>query len=200
MTQTIEFFWDVGSPYTYLASTRINRVAEKHSVPVRWRPFLLGGVFNATGNKPPASVAAKAQYMMANLQMWSAYYNEPLTFPSSFPINSLLPMRAATAADQLGKGPEFGSSIMSAYWGRGEDASQPDIVRTAAAEAGLDPDQVIEMTQDQAVKDTLRDTTDEAVRRGAFGAPTLFIGDDMFWGNDHLILIDAYFAGELASG
>ena len=113
--RTIEFFWDVVSPYTYLASTRIDRVGRECGVPVRWRPFLLGGVFRQTGNRPPAEVPAKFAYILDDLKTWASYYKVSFRFPESFPLNSLMPMRAAVFADRSGKGHEFALAMMQAY-------------------------------------------------------------------------------------
>lgn len=122
--RTIEFFWDVVSPYTYLASTRIDRVGRECGVPVRWRPFLLGGVFRRTGNRPPAEVPAKFAYILDDLKTWASYYKVSFRFPESFPLNSLMPMRAAVFADRSGKGHEFALAMMQAYCLE-EDSHEP---------------------------------------------------------------------------
>jgi 2-hydroxychromene-2-carboxylate isomerase len=194
---TIEFFWDVVSSYTYLASTRIDRVGRECGVPVRWRPFLLGGVFRQTGNRPPAEVPAKFAYMLDDLKTWASYYKVSFRFPESFPLNSLMPMRAAVFADRSGKGHEFALAMMQAYWCEGRDPSLPEIVQGIARSVGLDGDRTIQMTQDPDIKEELKGNSEEAVRRGAFGAPTFFVGKKMFCGNDRLVMLEAYLKGEL---
>ena len=109
--ETIEFFWDVGSPYTFLASTRIEQLAQACNAQAQWRPFLLGGVFRETGNRPPLEIPAKLNYMLDDLKTWAAHYKIDFAFPSVFPINSLIPMRAAVGADTLGKGKEFAAAM-----------------------------------------------------------------------------------------
>ena len=94
MSANIEFFFDISSPYSYLAATQIEAVAARAGGTARWRPFLLGGVFKSVGNKPPASLPARGRYMLTDLYRWAAEYDVPFEFPSTFPMNSLLAMRA----------------------------------------------------------------------------------------------------------
>ena len=195
--KNVEFFWDVGSPYTYLASTQIDRIAQGCEAVVQWRPFLLGGVFRDTGNKAPAEVPAKGAYLLDDLKVWSAYYGVPFRFSERFPINSVLPMRAAIAADRLGRGREFASRIMQLYWVDGGDPADADSVKEVAAAVGLDGDKIVRMAQEPEIKDALKENSAEAVKRGAFGAPTFFVGEKMFWGNDRLIVLEAYLKGQV---
>ena len=195
--RTIEFFWDVGSPYTYLASTRIEQVAQACNARVQWRPFLLGGVFRDTGNRPPLEVPAKFNYMLDDLKTWAAHYKIPFAFPSVFPINSLMPMRAAVGADTLGKGKEFAAAVMRALWLEGKDPAQLDTLGEISRSVGLDGEKLARMAQDPEIKDLLKKSTAEAVERGAFGAPTFFVGKKMFWGHDRMMLLAEYVKGEL---
>jgi 2-hydroxychromene-2-carboxylate isomerase len=195
--RTIEFFWDVGSPYTYLASTRINQIAQACNAQAQWRPFLLGGVFRETGNRPPLEVPAKLNYMLDDLKTWAAHYKMSFSFPDVFPINSLLPMRAAVGADRLGKGKEFAAAIMRTLWSEGQDPGLPENLNEAAQSVGLDGEKLAQMAQDPEIKDILKQNTAEAVERGAFGAPTFFVGKKMFWGHDRMLLLEEYLRGEL---
>lgn len=198
MSQTIEFFWDCGSPYTYLASTQIEKLARDAGAELKWRPFLLGGAFQATGNRMPAAIPAKGKYLFDDVKLWAKHYAVPFRFPDKFPINTLAAQRAGVAATRLGKGAEFAKRVMHAHFGEGRDVSQADELKACARDAGLDGDAVLAQTQEQAVKDELKSNTEEAVRRGAFGAPTFFVGEAMFWGNDRLELMQAYLQGRLA--
>lgn len=188
----IEFFFDVGSPYSYLAATQVDAVGERAGAEVRWRPFLLGGVFKESGNDMPARVAAKARWMLADLGRWAEAYGVPFRFASRFPLNTLQAQRALTAAAQ--RWPEslrpFALSLFRAYWVDDRDVSRPDEIGAAAEGAGLDGDAVLAAAQEQEVKDLLRSWTSEAVERGAFGAPTFFVGEEMYWGNDRLDLME----------
>lgn len=189
---SLEFFWDPASPYTYLAATRIETLAEEAGIALNWRPFLLGGVFKATGNRAPAEVAAKGRYLFEDLQRWASLYGVPLRFPESFPANSIQALRAALVAEESGQGPDFARAVMAAHWGEGRDINDPAVLAEVAEGAGLTADAVAQQMQSQEIKDRLRANTDEAVARGAFGAPTFFVGDVMFWGNDRLPLLKAY--------
>lgn len=188
----IEFFWDVTSPYTYLASTQIEEVAARHGAKLQWRPFLLGGVFKSTNNKPPADNPYKVRYMLRNLQHWADYLGVPFRFPENFPIMSLLPMRTAVAADRDGRGPAYAKALMQAYWVEGVNLADPETLRATADAAGFDGAELIAAAETPEVKDALKAATAEAVQRGAFGAPTFFVGDELFWGNDNIVLLDAY--------
>ncbi len=197
-TKTIEFFWDCGSPYTYLASTQIEKLAQAAGADLRWRPFLLGGAFQATGNRMPAAIPAKGKYLFDDVKLWAKFYDVAFRFPDKFPINTLAAQRAGVAADNMGKGAEFAKRVMRAHFGEGRDVSQPDELRTCAADVGLDGEALLTQTQHQTVKDKLKSNTDEAVRRGAFGAPSFFVGEHMFWGNDRLDLMQAFLQGKLS--
>lgn len=197
MSQTVEFFWEPGSPYTYLAATQIEKVAAASGAKVVWKPFLLGKVFESRGMKMPASIPAKASYMFKDLARWAQMYQVPVTMPSVFPISSLNASRAAIAASQLGHEATAAKAILHAYWGLGEDISQLDVLSKAFTSAGLDAAAIFARAQEQSVKDQLKENTEEALKRGVFGAPTMFIGDAMFWGNDRLEQMGLVLAGKI---
>ncbi|HBC56495.1 MAG TPA: hypothetical protein DCZ03_04955 [Gammaproteobacteria bacterium] len=198
-TQVVQFFWDIGSPYSYLATTQIRNIVDKYQADLDLRPFLLGAVFKETGNKPPITLPAKSQYMPQDLNNWCEFYQVPLTFPKDFPINSVMPMRAAVAAHRLGNGETFALSLYHAYWGEGQDVSQPEILQQVANACGLNGNELLELTQDQSIKDELRENVALAVHKGAFGAPTFYLGEKMFWGVDHLPLLEFFLAKQSSS-
>ena len=182
MSKTVEFFYDVASPYSFLAAIQMPRLAEKANVV--WRPFLIGGVFKAVNNVMPASVPAKGKYMFTDLKRLFAYYNEPFRFPSRFPTNSLLAMRCLAALPDADR-PDASLKLFRAYWGGADaDLSQADVL---AELLGAD---VLAQASDEQVKATLKANTDDAVARGAFGAPTLFVGDKMYFGADRMFLLE----------
>lgn len=193
----LDFFYDIGSPYSYLCATQIRGVADKHERAVTWRPMLLGAVFKASGNDMPARVPAKAQWMLKDLQLWAKHYGVQFQFPPLFPANTVRAMRACVAAQARGKVEAMSVSLFQAYWVRGLDPSGEEAIGQASAAAGLDGAEILKAIDEQATKDALRKNTDEAVARGVFGAPTIFVGDAMFWGNDRLELVDRYLAGEI---
>ena len=188
----LEFFWDVVSPYTYLAFTQLDGLRERSGAELLLRPFLVGGVFKATGNEMPARLPAKAKYMMQDLARWRDAYAVPLKLPGEtpFPINSLLPMRAAMAAEAVGAQEVACRALFDAYWGRGVDVSGAAELAEVLAGAGLDGDGLLAAAATQGIKDALRANTDEAVARGAFGAPAMFVGEALFWGNDRLAHVE----------
>jgi 2-hydroxychromene-2-carboxylate isomerase len=192
----VEFCWDVASPYTYLALTQIDGLRQRTGAEVVFVPLLLGAVFKATGNQSPAFNPAKARFTRHDVRRWAEQYDIPMAWPGEvpFPINSLLPMRVATAADRAGAGAgeRFCRAIFDTYWRQGFDVSQPEHLRTALEAADLDPDAMLEAATTQPVKDALRAATDQAVARGAFGAPAFFVGDELFWGNDRLHHVEAH--------
>lgn len=174
---SIEFFYDIVSPYTYLAMTQMARIAEETEAPVRWRPFYLGAVFKATGNAPPALVPARGQYMLKDLYRWARAYDTPFSFPSIFPTNSLLAMRTLTLMPEEERA---APSLLlgKAYWVDGKNLADASVVADVVGQ------ELVDRARD--AKETLRETTEEAVGRGAFGAPTFFVGDKMYFGNDRL--------------
>ncbi len=198
MSEPIEFFFDPASTYSYLAATQIEAFAKQHGTTVRWKPFLLGKAFEATGNKMPALVPAKGKYLFKDAALWARLYKVPFAFPKNFPLNSVLASRATIAASHAGQGVPFALAMFKAYWAEGQDLSLPEAVAAVARSVGLDGDALLAAAASQPVKDELRSNTEDAIARGVFGAPTFFIGKQMFWGNDRLPLMAAFINGELA--
>lgn len=195
---TIEFFWDPASTYTYLAATQIEALSARHGAELVWKPFLLGAAFKATGNSMPAAIPAKGKYMRSDLQLWAAHYGIEFNWPPVFPVNSIAPLRAACAIG-TGRAGEWALAVMRAYWINGRDIGLPEVVEALLRENGFDAPAVMAAMQTPQVKDALRASTDEAVARGVFGAPTFFLDGRMFWGNDRLPLIEACLSGRLAA-
>jgi 2-hydroxychromene-2-carboxylate isomerase len=192
----IEIFFDIGSAYSYLASTQMEGLAKRTGVPVRWRPFLLGAVFKATGNDTPARLPAKAKWMIHDMMLWAKHYGVPARLPSRFPLNTLRTQRALAAAERTEPAmlAAFAQAVFKSYWADDQDVSSDSVIAAAATAAGLDGAAIIAAIDAQETKDHLRATTDEAVKRGAFGAPAMFVGDTLFWGNDRIGLLEAYLA------
>jgi 2-hydroxychromene-2-carboxylate isomerase len=163
---------------------------------VRWRPFLLGAVFKATGNDLPIRVPAKARWMLVDMTGWASHYKIPFVMPSRFPLVTLRAQRflAAIERSQPDKVSAAALELFHAFWAADQDPTADAVLEAAAREAGIDPAPVIAAIDAQDTKDHLRATTDEAVERGAFGAPSMFVGDLMFWGNDRLPLLERHLA------
>lgn len=187
----VEFFYDLGSPYSYLAATQVAGLAARTGAEVVWRPMLLGGVFQSTGNVMPGANPYKARYMLKDLGRWAALYGVPLRMPSRFPMNTIKAMRLCLQAQAYGRQEALALRLYEDYWARDADLNDEATLRAALVAVGLPADELLAGCAKQEVKDGLRLQTEEAVRRGAFGAPAFFVGDDLFWGNDRLHFVEA---------
>jgi len=185
---TIEFYFDFGSPTTYLAHTQLPALASQAGTTLVYRPMLLGGVFKATGNASPVSVPAKGVWMGQDIARWARRYGVPFAFNPHFPINTLTLMRGAVGLQM--KHPElftpYVDAVFKALWVQPRDLGQPAEVAAALAPLGLSPEAFMALVGDASVKAALIAATDEAVARGVFGAPTCFVGEQMFFGQDRL--------------
>jgi 2-hydroxychromene-2-carboxylate isomerase len=184
--KTVDFYFDLSSPYSYMAATQIDALAARHGATVAWKPFVLGAVFKAVGNDMPARVAPKARYMFDDLARWAKQYGVPFKFSSRFPMNAIKPMRLVIAAEPHGKSAAVGLAAFRALWVDDRDITTEPELRAIAEACGLDPAATLAAIETPAVKDRLRANTDEAIARGAFGAPAIYVGDQLFWGNDRL--------------
>lgn len=193
MSRKLEFFYDYGSPFSYLADIQLPALCQRSGAELVYRPLLLGGVFKATGNHSPIQepVENKRRYGMQTLQRWIAHYGVPFQMNPYFPIHTLQVMRGAVAAQERGVFPAYHRAVFDAFWAKPEDAGDPAVLARVLERAGLDAKALLEAAGDPAVKHRLRTNTDEAVSRGAFGAPTFLVGDHLFFGNDHLHFAEA---------
>jgi len=187
-TRTVEYFFDVGSPTAYLAWTQLPKIAAETAATIIWRPMLLGGVFKATGNASPVAVPAKGRWMNEDIARWARRYGVRFAFNPHFPINTLTLMRGATALQMRRPAdfPRYLDAIERAMWEAPQNLGDPAVLAATLAEAGFDADELVALTGDPEVKAKLVATTEEAVARGVFGAPTFFVGDAMFFGQDRL--------------
>lgn len=188
MSKTLEFFFDFGSPASYLAWTQLPQLCADSGAHLSYRPMLLGGVFQATGNASPITVPAKGAYTFRDFSRFARRYGVPLRVNPNFPINTLALMRAATGV-QLHM-PErfeaFVAVVFTALWVDGLNLGDPAVVGEVLVKAGFDSQSILALTAQQDVKDALKATTEEAVRRGVFGAPSMFVADELFFGQDRL--------------
>ena len=184
----IEFFFDVGSPNSYLAWTQLPRIAAEARAELVWRPMLLGGVFKATGNASPVTIPAKARWMAQDMARWARHWGVPFAFNPHFPINTLTLMRGA-AGLQLRRPEDLGrylDAVFHAMWVEPRDLGDAAVLAEALAAAGFGPAEFQALVADPEVKAKLVADTEEAVARGVFGAPTMFVGDEMHFGQDRL--------------
>lgn len=184
----LEFYYDLSSPYSYLAATRVEQVAREAGLELVPRPFVLGAVFKAVGNQPPALIPAKAAWMISDLARWARLYEVPFRMPDTFPINAMKGHRMILAAGDAGW--KLALALYRAYWADNRDITSEEVLLEVASGLGLDGEKLLAATEDPEIKQRLRAYTEEAVSRGAFGAPTFFVGGEMFYGNDRLQFVE----------
>ncbi|EJK99992.1 2-hydroxychromene-2-carboxylate isomerase [Pseudomonas chlororaphis] len=188
MSKTVEFFFDLGSPTSYLAYTQLPKICAQTGSQLIYQPMLLGGVFKVTGNASPISIPAKGRYMLQDLARYAKRYEVPLAFNPHFPINTLLLMRAVTGM-QLRHPQRFVAFIdclFRALWVEKRNLNDPATVAAVLSEGGFDPQEVLALTNDEEVKNALKDKTEQALQRGVFGAPSMFVDNQLFFGQDRL--------------
>jgi 2-hydroxychromene-2-carboxylate isomerase len=193
MPREIDFYFDFSSPYAYLASTRIDAVAARHGRIVRWRPFLLGAVYKATGYHP-LEQPAKRQYFLRDLARSARLLGLPLAIPASFPENLLAAARATYWIDDRdrAKSGAFAKAAFAAYWAEGRKLADPETVAELAAAQGFAKDAVLAALNDPMVKDRLKGETDAALAAGIFGSPVTMVDGEPFWGSDRLEQVDRW--------
>jgi 2-hydroxychromene-2-carboxylate isomerase len=191
----LEFFFDCSSPWTYLAFHNIQPLAEEFGETIVWRPILVGGVFNAINpsvyENRANPVPHKARYMLKDLQDWARLAGLRIRMPPTvFPVNSVKAMRACIVLEPRGLLPAFARACFESYFGHDQDISMDDVLAAVSERVGVDADELFSAISRQSVKDQLKANTDEVIRRGGFGSPTIFVdGADMYFGNDRLPLV-----------
>jgi 2-hydroxychromene-2-carboxylate isomerase len=193
MARTYDYYFDFGSLASYLAHTQLEKInAETGASPI-YLPMLLGAVFKATGNASPVSVPAKGRYVFMDFKRFADSYGVPLNTNPYFPIITTTLMRMLTGlqmrSDQ--RMHEFMDAIYQAIWVDALDMNDPEIVADVLSKAGFDPLELLSLAHEQTTKDRLKDVTTQAVERGVFGAPTFFVGKQMFWGQDRIEQVKA---------
>ena len=194
MSDSLDFYFDFSSPYGYLASERIDGLAAKHGRGVTWRPMLLGAVFQKIGGSPLVNQPMKGPYSQHDMLRSARLHGITFNVPDNFPVNSIAACRAYywLADGDAGTARDFAQALYRGYFVENRDLSQPETVVAAAQALGVDGDALVAAVQDQAIKDRLRAENDAALDRGVFGSPTVFVGDEMFWGHDRLEMIDRW--------
>lgn len=196
----LECFFDCSSPWTYLAFHNLQPLAAEFGVEVEWRPILVGGLFNTINPSVYESrekpVPAKRRYQAKDMADWARLAGIRITWPTTvFPVNSVKAMRGCIVAARDNALVPYATAVFEAYWGDDRDISQDDVLVDVARKAGLDARRIADGMAEPAVKDALRENTEEVARRGGFGSPTIFLdGEDMYFGNDRLPLLRAALA------
>ena len=193
----VEFYFDLVSPYSYLAYGRVERICRESGAELVLRPMLLGAVHKAVGLQAPIEIPSKGSYQVRDIHRWTEYYGLPMRFPEPFPFRTLKTMRAAMVCSEEGDLEAFVREAFALYWEEGgapkgfEEADEDGPIREVVRRIGKDPEEVLEGATTGEAKEALKSATAEAVERGVFGAPAFFVGDEMFWGNDRLHFVEA---------
>ena len=195
MSKTLEFIFDFASPNAYLAYHALGPVLERTGASLKITPCLLGGIFKATGNQPPfvsyGDVKEKMAYEQLEMQRFIAKNDlTKFSFNPNFPVNTLLLVRGAIAADMNGQLEQYVQAGLKHMWEEGLKMDDPEVYAKAMTDAGFDGEALLASTQDSAVKAQLMENTSGAVARGCFGIPTFYVGDEMFFGKDRLTQIE----------
>jgi 2-hydroxychromene-2-carboxylate isomerase len=188
MSKSLEFYFDLGSPTTYLAYTQLPTLCAQTGSTLVYRPMLLGGVFKATGNASPVTIQAKVPYLFKDLNRFAKRYGVAFNLNPHFPINTLLLMRAVTGMQlhQPDRFEAFIDCLFQALWVEARNLNDPATVAAVLDKGGFDPGYVLALTSDVQVKEALKTATEAAIARGVFGAPSMFVGDELFFGQDRL--------------
>ena len=194
----IELFFDLTSPWTWLAVHNLVPMAKRHGVQIVWRPILVGGLFNTVNPSVYAArenpVPVKARYSAKDMDDWARLAGLEIHFPPAcgHPVNAVLAMRVALAMQARGKLEPFVFAAFEALWAHERDLADPAVLAPLIAAQGEDPPTIFAEAQSDAIKAQLRINTDELIARGGFGSPTMFVcGADMYFGNDRLPLVEA---------
>jgi len=195
MVKTVEFVFDFGSPNAYLAYKVLPQVLARTGAEQKILPCLLGGIFKATGNSSPivayAGVPAKLQYQILEMRRFIKRHNlTKYRMNPHFPVNTVLVMRGLTAVMMEQDSTAYIESVLQALWEDGKKMDDPAVVAEVLNNAGMDGAKILARTQDADVKQALLANTEAAVKRGVFGIPTFFVGDEMFFGKDRLAQVE----------
>lgn len=186
MRKSVDFYYDYISPASYFAWVRLQDICTRTGATINYKPMLLGGVMKANGNPPPITIPAKWEWIKKDFARTAADHNIPYTLNTHFPFNTVNVMRGALWALMTGKIEEYNKAMYTAAWQEGKDISSPEVLREVLSGAGFDADLVMEEMTRPEIKQALIDATDKAAARGVFGAPTAFVGDEIYFGQDRL--------------
>ncbi len=194
MGKFVDFYFDFYSPYAYLASFRIDAIAEKHGCKVNWRPFMLGASFAITGQKPLTQTPLLGAYSLIDMQRNARLFDIPFQMPDEFPKASLSCARAfyALVDDQPEQAKTLAKAMYHEIFGLGKDGTRPESIALLAKQNGIDAEALLESIQTPEIKQRLKNETEAAIQRGIFGSPFFFVDNEPFWGNDRLDQLDCW--------
>lgn len=202
----VEFFFDCSSPWTYLGFEALTKAAREDDFGIRFRPFLVGGVFNTVNPSVyamrEAAPTPKSRYFWKDLHDWIGHSGLAIKWrPTIFPINSARAMRCCLLAADAGACEAMARRIFELYWSEDRDIADPAVLADACFAAGMDPTKTLETADTPEVKARLRANTDEVIARGGFGTPTFYVGGtDMYFGQDRIVLVRGALARQRSAG
>ena len=194
MSAPIEFYFDFSSPYGYLAAERIDDIAARHGRDVSWRPYLMGVAMKVTGSSPIVNRPMLGEYSRRDMVRSARRLKVPFSVPEPFPIATIAACRAVYWTERAGakEAKSLARALYRAYFADGRNISEAGVVADVAAETGADRDALLAGIQDPAVKDRLKEVTNDAIERGIFGSPFFIVGDEPFWGHDRMDEVDRW--------
>lgn len=192
MAEPIDFYFDFSSSYSYIGQHRLQELADNHNREVRWRPVALGAIFKSLGTGPHSPETPKGSYVWKDVERSAADAGLPYHWPEPFPFNSLSAARIYyyIAETDESKAIEWARAVFDSSFGRGKDCSDPAELTKIAGKLVLDAADLLDACNRDEVKQKLKDATAEAMQKGVFGAPTFFVGGDMYWGADRIDQMD----------
>lgn len=197
----IQFYFDVISPYVWLASKLMPEFEQKYQVEFIWRPVLFAGLLNAHGNLGPAEVPAKRFHTLREAIRWAEHYGLPYEGPPQHPFNPLKALRLLTTVEDNSVRAQLGSLLLQAIWEQGLDATQDEtllkLVKTSPLREQIFAEKLLEQITTPQIKAKLRKNTESAVAQGVFGVPSFVVDGEVFWGHDRLILLADYLQGKI---
>ena len=188
--KNVYFYFDFGSPASYLAWTQLPRISKENNAKLNMIPILLGGVFKLTGNSPPGSVPAKGKWMNNDLQRYAEMYGVEFVRNDYFPINTLYLMRGALAAIELNIFKKYVEHIYKGIWTLNLNLGDTEVLKNYLEECKINSDEIINLCQKDEIKQKLIGNTEKAVSKGIFGAPSIFVDNEMYFGQDRLFWVE----------
>lgn len=190
MTRIVEFFFDFMSPPTYLAYTQLPGLMARTRAAVVWKPMYTIGLHQLTGNQSPILVPAKGAWIVKDLARYVKRYGIEFVPNSHQPVKVVPSLRGAIVAQEIGCFDRYVSALFAGMWTKNLNIGDPAVLKEILLEAGLDAAAILEGIERPEVKAKLVANTQEAANRGAFGAPSFFVGDDLYWGQDRLEFVE----------
>ncbi len=192
MSGTIDFYFDFSSSYSYIGQHRLRGLAEKYGLRIRWKPIALGAIFKAMNHAPPTGDSVKGKYIWHDVERSAEQCNLPYHWPDPFPFNSITAARIfwCLADEDRQQAVDWALAVFHASYGEGRDCSNSDVLQGLAEKCGFDGQALLAASKEDAIKKKLQQVTAEATERGVFGAPTFFVGDEMYWGADRFEQIE----------